>query len=133
MVVAQKTALVKLDLCQFVRIAQDPACTTALSDKSLFKSQACSRTVQSEVVRPDTLSFGARSFGLPQRGLAICGILGVEIERQIWPFLKLRLMPVAKESFHAWQNMAAAMYDKAEDAFKQTKLKVLTTPCHVMR
>ncbi len=24
----------------------------------------------------------------------------------------LRLMPVAKESFHAWQNIASAMYDK---------------------
>lgn len=51
----------------------DPACTTALSDKSLFKSQI---------------------FWLTTKGV---GYL---------------LMPVAKESFHAWQNLASAMYDK---------------------
>ena len=92
---------------------KEPTYTAALSDKTLFKSEVCSESAISQ----EPCAWVARSSGSPRKGLALCCCLSVGSHEGHWTMSTLRLrrprlMPVAKEAFHAWQGIASVFYDK---------------------
>ena len=77
-----------------------------MKDHCFWLFDVCRKKTPRRAVWPDFLAYHKGGW------LPVEALVHRRVKLFIQRLFSLRLMPVAKESFHAWQNIASAMYDK---------------------